>query len=141
MGKTRDLLKKIRDTRGTFHVNMGTIKDRDGMDQTELEDIKKRWQKYTEELYKKDLHDPDNNDGVITHLEPDILKCEVKWALGSIITNKASRGDGIPAELFQILKMMLLKCCTQYASKSGKFSSGLRTGKRQFSFHYQRGAS
>ena len=120
---------------------MGTIKDRDGMDQTELEDIKKRWQEYTEELYKKDLHDPDNNDGVITHLEPDILKCEVKWALGSIITNKASRGDGIPAELFQILKMMLLKCRTQYVSKSGKFSSGLRTGKCQFSFHSQRGAS
>ena len=129
MGKTRDLLKKIRDTRGTFHAKMGTIKDR------ELEDIKKRWQEYTEELYKRDLHDPDNNDGVITHLEPDVLKCEVKWALGSIITNKASRGDGIPAELFQILKMMLLKCCTQYASKSGKFSSDLRTGKGQFSFH------
>ena len=140
MGKTRDLLKKIRDTRGTFHAKMGTIKDRDGMDQTELEDIKKRWQEYTEELYKRDLHDPDNNDGVITHLEPEVLKCEVKWALGSIITNKASRGDGIPAELFQILKIMLLKCCTQYASKSGKFSSGLRTGKGQFSFQSQRKA-
>ena len=104
MGKTRDLLKKIRDTKGTFHANMGTIKDRNSMDLTESEDIKKRWQEYTEELYKKDLHDPDNHGGVITHLEPDILECEVKWALGSITTNKANGGDGIPAELFQILK-------------------------------------
>ena len=104
MGKTRDLFKKIRDTKGTFHAKMGTIKDRNGMDLTEAEDIKKRWQEYTEELYKKDLHDPDNHDGVITHLEPDILECEVKWALGSITTNKASGGDGIPVELFQILK-------------------------------------
>ena len=104
MGKTRDLFKKIRDTKGTFHEKMGTIKDRNSMDQTEAEDIKKRWQEYTEELYKKDLHDSDNHDGVITHLEPDILECEVKWALGSIITNKASGGDGIPVELFQILK-------------------------------------
>ena len=104
MRKTRDLFKKIRDTKGTFHAKMGTIKDRNGMDLTETEDIKKRWQEYTEELYKKDLHDPDNHDGVIAHLEPDILECEVKWALGSITMNKASGGDGIPVELFQILK-------------------------------------
>ena len=95
MGKTRDLFKKIRDMNGNFHAKIGTIKDRNGMDLTETEDIKKRWQEYTEELYKKDLHDPDNHDGVITHLEPDILECEVRWALGSITTNKASRGDGI----------------------------------------------
>jgi len=104
MGKTRDLFKKIRDTKGTFHVKMGSIKDRKGMDLTQALDIKKRWQEYTEELYKKDLHDSDNHDGVITHLEPDILECEVKWALGSITTNRASGGDRIPAELFQILK-------------------------------------
>uniref|UniRef100_A0A8C0A434 RNA-directed DNA polymerase n=1 Tax=Bos mutus grunniens TaxID=30521 RepID=A0A8C0A434_BOSMU len=104
MGKTRDLFKKIRDTKGTFHAKMGSIKDRNGMDLTEAEDIKKRWQEYTEELYKKDLHDPDNHDGVITDLEPDILECEVKWALESITTNKASGGDRIPVELFQILK-------------------------------------
>ena len=103
IGKTRDLFKKIRDTNGIFHVKMGLIKDRNGMDLTEVEDIKKRWQEYTEELYKKDLHDPDNHDDVITHLEPDILECEVKWALESITTNKASGGDGIPVELFQIL--------------------------------------
>ena len=104
MGKTRDLFKKIRDTKRIFHAEMGTIKDRNGMDLTEAEDIKKRWQEYTEELYKNNLHDPDNHDGVITYLEPDILEFEVKWALGSITTNKASRGDGIPVELFQILK-------------------------------------
>ena len=104
MGKTRDLFKKIRDTKGTFHAKMGTIKDRNGTDLTEAEDIKKRWQEQTKKLYKKDLHNPDNHDGVITHLEPDILECKVKWALGSITTNKASRGDGIPVELFQILK-------------------------------------
>ena len=104
MGKTRDLFKKIRDTKGTFHVKMKTIKDRNGMDLTEAEDIKKRWQEYTEELYRKDLHDPDNHNGVITHLEPDILEYEVKWALGSITMNKASGSDEIPAELFQILK-------------------------------------
>ena len=104
MGKTGDLFKKIRDTKGTFHTKMGTIKDRNGMVLKEAEDIQKRWQEYTEELYKKDLHNPDNHDGVITHLEPDILECEVKWALGSITTNKASGGDGIPVELFQILK-------------------------------------
>ena len=100
MGKTRDLLKKIRDTKGTFHAKMGTIKDRNGMELIEAEDIKKRWQEYTEEPYKNDLHDPDNHDAVITQLEPDILECEVKWALGSITTNKASGGDGIPVELF-----------------------------------------
>ena len=111
MGKTRDLFRKIRDIKGNFHVKMCTIKDRNSMGLTEGEDIKKRWQEYTEELYKKDLHDPDNYDAVITHLKPDILsvkpdilECEVKWALGSITTNKASGGDAIPAELFQILK-------------------------------------
>ena len=106
MGKTRDLFKKIRDTKGTSHAKMGSIKDRNGMDLTEAECIKKRWQEYTEELYKKDLHDPDNREGVITHtlLEPDILECEVKWALENITTNKASGGDGILVELFQILK-------------------------------------
>ena len=103
MGKTRDLFKKIRGIKGTFHAKMGSIKDRNGMDLTEAEDIK-RWQEYTEELYKKDLHDPDNHYGVITHLETDILECEVKWALGSITMNKASGGDGIPVELYQILK-------------------------------------
>ena len=100
MGKTRALLKEIRDTNGTFHAKMGSIKGRNGMDLTEAEDTKKRWQEYAEELYKKELHDPDNHDGVITHLEPDILECEVKWALGSITMKKASGGNGIPAELF-----------------------------------------
>ena len=104
MEKTRDLFKKIRDTKGSFHAKMGSIKDRNAMDIREAEDIKKRWQEYTEELYKKDLHDQDNHNGVITHLEPDILECEVKWALESITTNKASGGGGIPVELFQILK-------------------------------------
>ena len=104
MGKTRDLFKKIRHTKGTFHAKMDTIKDRNSIDLTEAEDIKKRWQKYTEEFYKKDVNDPDNNNGVITLLEPDILECKVNWALGSIIMNKASGGDGIPVELFQILK-------------------------------------
>ena len=118
MGKTRDLFKKIRNTKGTFHAKMGTVKDRNGMDLTEAEDIKKRWQEYTEELNKKGLHDPDNYDGVITHLEPDILECEVKWALESITTNKASAGDGIPVELFQILKddavKVLYSICQQF---------------------------
>ena len=104
MGKTRDLFKKIRDTKGTFHAKMGTVKDRNGRDLTEAEDIKKRWQEYTEELYKKDLHDPDNCNSVITHLESDILECEVKLAVESITTNKTSGYDGIPVELFQILK-------------------------------------
>ena len=106
MGKTRDVFQKIRDTKGTFHAKIGIIKGRNGIDLTEAEDIKKRWQEYTEELYKKDLHNPDNHDGVITHnhLEPDILECKVKWALGSITMDKASGGDGNPVELFQILK-------------------------------------
>ena len=116
-GKDRGLFKKIRDTKGTFHAKMGSIKDRNGMDLTEAEDIKKRWQEYTEELYKNVLHDPDNHDGVITHLESDILECEVKWALESITMNKASAGDGIPVELFQILKddavKVLLSICQQ----------------------------
>ena len=104
MGKTRDLFKKIRDNKGTFYAKMVSIKDRNGLDLTEAADIKKRWQEYTGELYKKDLHDPDNHNGVITNLEPDILECEVQWALESVTTNKASGGDGIPVELFQILK-------------------------------------
>ena len=104
IGKTRDLFKKISDFKGQFHAKMGKIKDRSSKELGEAEDIQKRWQEYTEELYKKDLHDSDNHDGVITHLEPDILECEVNWALGSITMNKASRGDGIPAELLQILK-------------------------------------
>ena len=109
MGKTRDLFKKIRDTKGTFHAKMGSIKDRNGMDLREAEDIKKRWQEYTEELYKKDLHDQDNHDGVITHLEPETLECEVKWALGSMTMNKASGGDEIPVEIFQILEDDVVK--------------------------------
>ena len=108
MGKTRDLVKKIRDIKGTFHAKMGSIKDRNGLDLTEAEDIKKRWQEYTEELYKKDLHDPDNHSDVITHLEPDILEYKVKWALGSITKNKASGGDRIPVELFKNPKRW---CC------------------------------
>ena len=131
MGKTRDLFKKITDTKGTFHAKMGTIKDRNGMDLTEAEDIKKRQQEYTEELYKKDLHDPDNHDGVITHLEPDILECEVKQALGSITTNKASEGDVIPVELFQILKDDAVKVLHSLCQKIWEFglSSGHRTVK------------
>ena len=113
MGKTRDLFKKIRETKGTFHAKTGSIKDRNGMDLTEAEDIKNRWQEYIEKLYKKELYikdyDPDSHDGVITHLEPDILECEVTWALESITANKASGGDGIPVELFQILKDDVLK--------------------------------
>ena len=136
MRKTRDLFKKIR----TFHAKMGTIKDRNCMDLTEAEDIKKRCQEYTEELYEKDLNDPDNHDGVITYLEPDILEYQVKWALGSITTNKASGGDGIPVEVFQILKDDAVKLVTQYASKFGKLSSGHRTGKGQFSIQSQRKA-
>ena len=117
MGKTRDVFNKIRDTKGIFHAKMGSIKDRNGMDLTEAEDIRKRWQEHTEELYKKDLHNPDNHNGVITHLEPVILECEVKWALEGITMNKASGGDGIPVELFQILKddavKMLHSICQQ----------------------------
>ena len=133
MGKIRDLFKKIRDTKGTFHAKMSSIKDKNGMDLTEAEDIKKRWQEYTE-LYKKDLHYPDNHDGVITHLKPDILECKVKWALGSITANKASGGDGIPVELFQILKDDAIKVLHSICQKFGKLSSGHRTGKGQFSF-------
>ena len=120
MGKTRDLFKKIRDTKGTFHTKMGTIKNRNGMDLTEAEDIKKRWQDYTEELYKKDLHDSDNHNGVITHLEPDILECEVKRALGGITKNKASGGDGIPVEPFQILKDDAMKVIHSVCQKIWK---------------------
>ena len=130
--KTRDLFKKIRVIKGKFHAKMGSIKDRNGMDLTEAEDIKKRWQQYREQLYRKDLHDPDNHNGVITHLEPDILEYEVKWAIGSITMNKASGCDGIPVELFQILK--------DDASKFGKLSSGHRTGKGPFSFQSLRKA-
>ena len=119
MGKTRDLFQKIRDTKGTFHAKMGSIKDRDDMDLTEAENIKK-WQEYTKELYKKDLHDPDNHNSVITHLEPDILECEVKWALGSITSNKASGGDGIPVELFQILKDDAVKALLSICQHSWK---------------------
>ena len=141
MGKTSNLFKKIGDTKGTFHAKMGSIKDRNGMNLTEAKDIKKRWQEYTEDLYRKDLHDPDNHDGVITHLEPDILECEVKWALGSISTNKARGGDGIPVELFQILKDDAVKVLySTNANKFGKLSSGHRTGKGQFSFQSQRKA-
>ena len=135
-----NLFKKIRDTKGTFHAKMSTIMDRNGMDLTEAEDINKRWQEYTEELYKKDHHDPDNHDGVISRLDLDILECEVKWALGSITMNKGSGGAGIPVELFPILKDDAVRCCTQHASKFGKCSSGHRTGKGQFSFQSQRKA-
>ena len=128
MGKPRNLFKKIRDTKGTFHAKMGTIKDRNGMDLTEAEDSK-RWQEYTEELYKKDLHDPDNHNGVITHLESDILECEVKWDLGSITMNKASGGDGMPVELFQILKNDEVKSAALNRPANLEFSSGHRTGK------------
>ena len=129
MGKTRDLFKKMRDTKGIFHARMGTIKD--DVDLTEAEDIKKRWQEYTEELYKRGLHDPDNHNGVITHLKPDILECEVKWALGSITTNKDNGGDRIPIELFQILKDNAVKA--SYANKFG--NSAVATGLEKVSFH------
>ena len=130
MGKTRDLIKKIIDSKGTFHAKMGSIKDRNGMDLTEAEDIKKRWQVYTEELYKKDLTDLDNHNGVITCLEPDILKCKVKWALGNIITNKASRGDGIPVELFQILKDDAVKVLHSTCQQMWKTQQWLQDWKR-----------
>ena len=125
MGKTRDLFDKIRDTKGTFHAKMGTIKDRNGMELTEEEDVK-RWQEYTEELYKKDLNDPDNHDGVITHLEPDILGCKVKWALGSITMNKASGGDRIPVQLFQILKDDAVKVLHSVCQKIWKIQQWLQ---------------
>ena len=137
MGKTRDFFKKMRDNKGTFHAKIGSIKDRNGMDLKKTEDIKNRWQEYTEELYKKDLHDQENHDGVITHLEPDILECEVKWALESMTINKASGGDGIPVELFQILKDDAVKVLLSICRKFGKLSSGHRTGKGQFSFQSQ----
>ena len=140
MERTRDLFKKIRDTKETFHVKMSTIKDRNVMDLTEAEDVKKRWQEYTEELHKKDLHDPDNHDGVITHLEPDILECKVKWALGSIITTNKAGGDGIPVELFQILKDDAVKVLHSICQQIWKLSSGHRTGKGQCSFQSQRKA-
>ena len=132
MGKTRDLFKKIRDTKGIFHANMGSIKDRNNMDLTEAEDIKNRWQEYTEELCKKDLHDPENHDGVITHthLEPDILECEVKWALESITTNKASGGDTIPVELFQILKDDAVKVLHSIGQQIWKTQQWIQDWKR-----------
>ena len=140
MGKTRHIFKKIRDTKGTFLAKMGSIKDRNGIDLTEAEDIKTRWQEYTKELYRKDLHDPDNHDGVITHLESDTLECEVKWALRIITMNNASGGDGIPVELFQILKDDAVKVLYSICQQIGKLSSGHRTGKGQFSFQSLRKA-
>ena len=137
MWKTRDLFKKIRDTKGMFHAKMGSIKDRSGMDLREAEDIKKRWQEYTEEPYKKDFHNPDNHDGVITHLEPDILECKVKEASLQTMQVKVME---FQLSYFKSYKMMLWKCCPQYASKFGKLSSGHRTGKGQFSFQSQRKA-
>ena len=138
MGKTRDLFKKIKDTKGTFHAKIGTIKDRNGMGLTEAEDNKKRWQEYTEELYKKDLRDPDNHYGVITHLEPDILECEGKWALGNITTNKASIGDGIPVELFHILKGDAVKVLHSKCQQIWKTQQWPQDWKSQFSFQFQR---
>ena len=140
MGKTRYLFKKIRDAKGNFHAKMGTVWCVLGMDLTEAEDIKKRGQEYTEELYKKDLPDPDNHNGVISHLEPDILECEVRWALGSITMNKASGDDGIPVELFQILKDDAVKVLHSICQQFGKLRSGHRTGKGQFSSQSQRKA-
>ena len=140
MGKTGDLFKKIRDTKGTLDAKMGTIKDKNSMDLTEAEDTKQRWQGYIEELYKKDLHNPDNHDGVITHLEPHILECEVKWALGSIPMNKASGVDGIPAELFQILKDDVVKVLHSICQQIWKTQQWSWIGKGQFSFQSQRKA-
>ena len=140
MEKTRDLFKKIRDNKGTCHAKMGSIEDRNGMDLTEAEDIKKRWQEYTEELYKKDLHGPDNHDGVITDLEPDILECEVKWALESITTNKASVGDGIPVELFQILKDDAVKVLHSTCQKIWKTHQWPQDWKRSVFIPSQRKA-
>ena len=140
MGKTRDLFKKIRDTKEIFHAKKGLIKDRNGVDLAEVEHIKKRWQEYTEELYKKDIHNQDNNDDVITNLDPDILECEVKWALESVTTNKANGGDGIPVELFLILEDDAVKGLHSICQKFGKLSSGHRTGKGHFSFQSQRKA-
>ena len=130
MGKTRNLFKKIRDTKGIVHAKLGSIKDRNGMDLTEAEDIKKRWQEYTEELYKEDLHDPDNHDGVITHLEPDILECEVKWTLGSITKNNTSGGCGIPVKLFQILKDDAVKVLHSFCQQIWKTQQWPQDWKR-----------
>ena len=138
MGKIRDFVKTIRDTKGTFDAKMGSVKDINGMDLTEAEYIKKIWQEYTEVVCKKDVNDPEIHDGVITHVEPDFVNCEVKWVLGSISINKASGGEGIQLSYFKTKKMMWLMCCTQYASKFGKLSSGHRTGKGQFSFQSQK---
>ena len=132
MGKTRDLFKKIRDTKGTFHAKMGSIKDRNGMDLTEAEDIKKRQQEYTENLYKNDVLEPDNHDGVNTHLDPDILECEVKWALGSITTSKASGGDGFPAELIQVLKDGIVKVLHSICQQIWKTQQWPQDWKRSF---------
>ena len=140
MGKTRDPFKKIRDTKGTFHAKMGSIKDRNGRDLTEAEDIKKRCQEYTGELYNKELHDPDNHDDVITHLEPDILEYEVKWALGSITMKKASRGDGIPVELFQILKDDAVKVLHSICQQIWKTQQWSHDWKRSVSVQFQRKA-
>ena len=140
MRKTRDLFKKIRDTKGTFHAQMGLIKGRNVMDLTEAEDIKKRWQEYTEELYKKYLHDQDNHDGVITHLEPDILECKVKWALGSIAISKVSGGDGIPVELFQLLKDDAVRVLHSICQQIWKTQQWPQDWKSQFSFQSQRKA-
>ena len=139
-GKTRDLFKIIRDIKGIFHAKMGLIKDTKGMDLTEVEDIKKRWQQYTEELYKKDLHDPENHNDVITHLEPGILECEVKWALESITTNKASGGDEIPVELFQILKDDAVKVLHSICQHIWKTQQWPQNWKGQFSYLSQRKA-
>ena len=135
--KIRDRVKKIRDTKGTFHAKMVTTKDRNGMDLTKAEDSKKRWQEY-KELHKKDLNDPDNHDGVVTHLQPDILECEVKWALGNITTNKASGSDGIPVEQFQILKDDAVNVLHSIYHPIWKTQCGHRTGTGQFSFRSQR---
>ena len=137
MGKTRDLFKKIRDTKGTFLAKMVSIKDRNGMDLIEAEDIK-RWQEYTEDLYKKELHDPDKQNDVITHLEPDILECEVKWALGSITMKKASGGDGIPVELFQILKDDAVNVLHSICQQIWKTQQWPQAWKSQFAFQSQR---
>ena len=140
MGKTRDLFKKIRDIKGTFHAKMGTIKDRNSMDLTKAEDIKKRLQEYTEELYKKDLNDPVNHDMLVSHLEPDILECKVKWVLGSITMNKASRGDRIPVELFQILKDDAVKVLHSIHQQIWKTQQWPRDWKRSVFIQSQRKA-
>ena len=140
VGKTRDLSKKIRDTKGTFHAKIGLNKDRNGMHLTEAEDINKRWQEYIEELYKKDLHDPDNHEGVITHLKPNILECEVKWDLGRITMSKSSGGDRIPVELFPILKDDAVKVRHSICQQIWKIQQCHRTGKGYFSFQPQRKA-